>query len=567
MKHLFLLFAALLLSGSVSFATIGAINGTASICAGTSTTLTDAATGGTWSSSNTGVATVGSSTGTVSGSTAGTTVISYTLGAGAVTQVVTINAAPFPITGVNTVCVSNTIFLNDAAAAGTWSSGNTAIAIIDVSGNVIGASAGTVLMSYTIGDGCSSEYEITVYPLPSVITGTTTICVGSTSPLDDSTTGGTWSSSTLNATINPVTGFLTGVTAGTSVITYTSNMLCITTTVATIHPAGPHIALHALPGDTLCAGLPDTLFATITGCTTINSRQWFRDNTYIGSGDTFVYIPDYGDSMSFHLNAISACTGDTVSLSSDTIRIVVNPTPGLTITGRDSICMGTTDTLIAHTLNPATLVWAPASGIGCITCDTVFCNALSSQTYTLTAACTGGCSQADTFKVTINTLPIISVSPDPVFMCLDSILLLTASGAATYSWRPSAGLSCYSCATPTLTGISNTVYYASGTTAFGCTDSVVVAVSVDTNCTTAVPVITSNEPLSIFPNPAHDQLTIRFAGNAITRITVTNLLGQAIATQHYATNHDKENIDISALPSGIYFIKVNNARVRKFVKD
>jgi hypothetical protein len=78
----------------------GAITGTATVTAGSTTTLSNATTGGVWSSSATGIATVGS-TGVVSGVTAGTATISYTVsngcGSAVATRVVTVNAASLTV--------------------------------------------------------------------------------------------------------------------------------------------------------------------------------------------------------------------------------------------------------------------------------------------------------------------------------------------------------------------------------------------------------------------------------------------------------------------------------------
>jgi hypothetical protein len=78
----------------------GTITGTATVTAGSTTTLSNATTGGAWSSSATGIATVGS-TGIVTGVAAGTATISYTVtnscGSAIATQVVIVNAASLTI--------------------------------------------------------------------------------------------------------------------------------------------------------------------------------------------------------------------------------------------------------------------------------------------------------------------------------------------------------------------------------------------------------------------------------------------------------------------------------------
>jgi hypothetical protein len=68
----------------------------------------------------------------------------------------------------------------------------------------------------------------------------------------------------------------------------------------------------------------------------------------------------------------------------------------------------------------------------------------------------------------------------------------------------------------------------------------------------------------VLPNPVHDELTIVASCN-ITTICITNLLGQVLYSQNY--NAEKATISVADLPQGIYLLKVNNAEVRKFVKE
>jgi len=68
---------------------------------------------------------------------------------------------------------------------------------------------------------------------------------------------------------------------------------------------------------------------------------------------------------------------------------------------------------------------------------------------------------------------------------------------------------------------------------------------------------------NIYPNPATTSLTI--SANQINQITISNLLGQTIYSRQY--NSPKVQIDVSTLPSGLYFVKVNGSEVKKFFKE
>ena len=66
----------------------------------------------------------------------------------------------------------------------------------------------------------------------------------------------------------------------------------------------------------------------------------------------------------------------------------------------------------------------------------------------------------------------------------------------------------------------------------------------------------------LYPNPATTQLTIS-ASSAINELTITNIIGQTIYSHQY--NATKVELDVMALPPGVYFVKVND-EVRKFIK-
>ncbi len=80
----------------------------------------------------------------------------------------------------------------------------------------------------------------------------------------------------------------------------------------------------------------------------------------------------------------------------------------------------------------------------------------------------------------------------------------------------------------------------------------------------AVSALTTTGSVKLYPNPANKILNITCT-NKITQLTITDLIGQTIYTNICSKNNMQ--VDISALPSGMYFAIVNNLEVLKFVKD
>ena len=77
------------------------------------------------------------------------------------------------------------------------------------------------------------------------------------------------------------------------------------------------------------------------------------------------------------------------------------------------------------------------------------------------------------------------------------------------------------------------------------------------------------EPLTIVPNPATDQITIKgLSGYENSSIVVMNVEGKVIAKQNH--NTENANFDLTSLNKGVYFVKVahtNGIETVKFIKQ
>ncbi len=78
--------------------------------------------------------------------------------------------------------------------------------------------------------------------------------------------------------------------------------------------------------------------------------------------------------------------------------------------------------------------------------------------------------------------------------------------------------------------------------------------------------ITDNKVFNLFPNPATSQLTIQSPGEVINYITITDILGEIVYSSQSTVRSTRMDIDVTTLPSGIYFVKINN-EVRRFAKE
>ncbi|HYG52803.1 MAG TPA: PKD domain-containing protein, partial [Flavobacteriales bacterium] len=92
----------------------------------------------------------------------------------------------------------------------------------------------------------------------------------------------------------------------------------------------------------------------------------------------------------------------------------------------------------------------------------------------------GGCSLLDSMyvTVTVNAKPAVSVSASAGEICPSGSSTLTASGATSYTWSPTTGLSSGTGTPVTATPASTTTYTVTGTNAAGCQNSAVIEIEV-----------------------------------------------------------------------------------------
>ena len=189
--------------------------------------------------------------------------------------------------GSFSVCVHGYNFLyDDSTGSGVWTSSNTGIAVIDSTGTIYGVSAGTVTISFTEG-GATVTTSFVVNPMPSAITGSTTVCVGSTSTLADATSGGTWTSDAPGiAAIDATTGVVTGVFSGSALITYGTGTGCVVTDTINVGVFSGYIFDSSM---FLCSGGSRPLTAAVSG------GVWSSSDTSIATVSTSGVVTGVSD--------------------------------------------------------------------------------------------------------------------------------------------------------------------------------------------------------------------------------------------------------------------------------
>jgi len=460
------------------------ISGTPSICDGSTIPLTDLSSGGVWSSADPTVATVISGSGLVAGVSPGTSIISYTLSTGCSAEAaVTVNPIPAPITGPATLCIGGYITLADATTGGTWASSFPTVAAVSSSGLVAALSPGYTNISYTLSSGCAAIQSVTVIPGPTAITGATSVCDGSTATLTDGIGGGTWSSSIPSvATVGSTSGVYTGITIGTTVMSYTTGCGTVTTTIF----ADPLPTVYSITGGgPYCMGGTGVSIGTSasgTGTTYTLFDGSSVVSTVVGTGAA-MYFGGITSAGSYHIEATSTA-GCSVILS-DTVTVTINPLPTIyAVSGGGGYCTGgsgmaillsNSDLGVSYKLMDGSTTVSTLAGDGG---SLSFGPITTAGTYTVTATnATTTCSDGMTGSatITIEALPTItSSSATAVCGSTDTVI---AAGGVTYSWSPSAGLSCATCGTTYISPTATTTYTVTGTNSSGCSNTSTVTLA------------------------------------------------------------------------------------------
>ncbi len=444
------------------------ISGPSTVCVGATIGLGDPTPFGTWSSSNTDVATINSS-GIVGGVSIGTTVISYTLGTGCfVTDTITVITVPVvgPISGPDSICVGGTTTFTDITSGGTWSSGNTLVATVDMGAGVVtGVALGTTDISYTVMNTCGSTvvtgpiYVIGAPSPPSPILGFHGVCSGSTETLTDSTGGGTWTSSTPTvATAGLTTGVVGGIASGTTTITYTIAGACgssYTTTEVEVNmppyiTTNTKVACQSLAG----RGRAGAFMLPDTGCILVcdSSLVRYYGNGNAGSVFTWVVlggtvVTNYGDSIDVFwptagisgsiilYDTVSHCTG----VDSACVQVIQRPHAYFGATA-SSICLG--DNVIFYDSSSADVSspivswnWSFGDG-GFSSVENPTHIYAVAGTDTVTLVVKNACNCTDTFHyvITVNTLYGPTIECPSVACDSQKSLYTTTPGCSLYSW-------------------------------------------------------------------------------------------------------------------------------------
>jgi len=207
-----------------------------------------------------------------------------------------------------------------------------------------------------------------------------------------------------------------------------------------------------------------------------------------------------------------------------------------------TICQGRGQAITAT--GAASYTWSPATGLTCTTCSSPMATPAAATVYQVTGKTLQGCIAKDSITVSVK-YPFQLEHSRGDTLCIGESVELSASGAASYVWTPSAGLS--STDKPKVTARPNntTNYMLVGTDELGCFKD------------------TAYFPVKVYPIPtveAGADLTINVGKSA----TLTPIISADVnAVNWYPTGSifrsDYPSIDIKPKQTTQYKVEVTNA--------
>lgn len=288
-----------------------------------------------------------------------------------------------------------------------------------------------IVMSNNLGCIGSDTVTVTVGLISANAGNDTTICKGESIQMNAS--GGT-SFSWL-----PVTGLSSPsvsnpVASPIVTTTYTvtiSSGQCSDDEVITVFVDQPSVI--QVSNDTiLCLGGSINLIAT-GGVSYSWAPTEGLSNSFIANP---VATPNYTNAYTVSAIDVNGCT------STETVIIDINPLPNVNAGNDAVICQGASVTL--NVTGGNSFAWSPASSLSSAVISSPVASPVSTTDYIVTATSTGGCTDKDTVKVTVNssTLAVTNTSSDVI--CFGgntgsaSVLASGGTGVYNYYWFPGA---------------------------------------------------------------------------------------------------------------------------------
>ena len=328
------------------------------------------------------------------------------------------------------------------------------------------------------------------------------------------------------------------------------------------YPTGRHSTYRATTGaantwETLEFNYINSPDASVIGANATRLTLLFSPNTYT---NTVFYFDNL---MATHKPATSVISGSANTCQDQT--------------GRVYSVINTAGSSYAWTVPSGAAITAGSAGPN-NNSITVTMGSTSGNVSVIETNTTGCAGASVSLAVNVNAKPVTTGITGSATACNNQsglVYSVTNTAGSTYAWtRPSGATITAGATGPNNNAVTITMGTVTGNVGVVETNAAGCAGTIETLAVTVSPCAglsyASNASFNIYPVPAEANLRVEFKDNlkGITQITITDNLGR-IVEEYQIESVSELQLNISNLPSGIYFMQIKNndlVEIGKFIK-
>jgi hypothetical protein len=456
---------------------------------------------------------------------------------------------------------------------------------------VVGLTSGEVTLSYTVSSGgsCNAVASKTIQIINGLdMSSSSSVCIGSTTTLVPTITGGTWSivSGATNVTLS--NGVVTGRIAGSATIGYsiTTNILgCPNTINKTITVSARPSAGTLTGSNYVCRNSSVKLTPSVAGGTWTSLKPSIASVDAQGNVTGLRRTSFVTGVVSYTVTNASGCSASVVrGLGIDSLPVVP------VISGPSAICSG--GTALFRVTNTSNVTWTAgekltaSSAYQGVMLHRVATNGavpvgnfntfVSATSYSINKVCTNVATKSVLLKTNASKIITMSAPSNLVVNAPTSVSVVfpngfTISNTTGRVWNssattdmsvtsslqlttsvkalkvPTVAPKLYFSATETSTGCGITAYKQFTVTA----SQSIVDANNDVNTTIGV---------NVYPNPSNGVVTFENIAGA-NAISLVDMTGRTVKT--VAVNADRMTVDFSGVQNGKYLVQVAGENVNE----
>jgi PKD repeat protein/N-acetylneuraminic acid mutarotase len=453
----------------------------------------------------------------------------------------------------------------------TWTTATPVPATIGET-EAVTVNGGIHLLAGTDGNYLTTNYRMEVAACTSLVvttTPSTAICIGQNTTLTANVTGGNpgynylWSTGSNSTSINVSPSSTT-----TYYITVTDSINCTVVSQPITVSVSPPITLSAAGNVAICDGASVQVSAQANGGDGNFTYTWSPN---IGSGPgPFTVSPN--TTTTYMVTVTDGCG---TPANPDSATVIVHPLPDPAFSGTNLAgctplvsCFTDMSTVSSGTVTQWVWSFGDVSPVSLTQSPCHSYNTPGQYSVTLTATSNAGCTQSFTAANYAEAYPVTQAAFTQTTIGLNVYFFDGSPTSVAWHWDfgdsttdttqnpmhtfPTGGQYIVCLTAPNTYGCSDTICH------------IINVIDVGINETSTANGIT------VFPNPAGNQLTIYNLRSTISKIEIYDVLGNITLSQMPATGSQKQTINISECNPGVYFVRIldadHNYSTLKFMK-